>query len=69
VLNILGDGVDNISEEPNTVRDRAVATGITVNGVVVNGSPEVAGYYRNHIIGEHRALVLDVADQPRWSLL
>jgi hypothetical protein len=53
VLNILGDGVDNISEEPNTVRDREVATGITVNGVVVNGSPEVAGYYRNHIIGEH----------------
>jgi len=62
VLNILGDGVDNLNEQPDAARDRAVATGITVNGVVVNGSPEVVGYYRNHVIGGHGAFILDVAD-------
>jgi hypothetical protein len=62
VLNILGDGVDNLNEEPDVARDRAVASGITVNGVVINGSPEVVGYYRNHVIGGHGAFVLDVAD-------
>jgi Ca-activated chloride channel homolog len=62
VLNILGDGVDNLNEEPDAARDRAVAAGITVNGVVVNGSPEVIGYYRDHVIGGDGACVLDVAD-------
>jgi Ca-activated chloride channel homolog len=62
VLNILGDGVNNLGEEPDTARDRAVAAGITVNGVVVNGSPEVVGYYRDHVIGGHGAFVLDVTD-------
>jgi Ca-activated chloride channel family protein len=62
VLNILGDGIDNLNEQPDAARDRAVATGMTVNGVVVNGSPEVVGYYRNHVIGGHGAFVLDVAD-------
>jgi len=38
-----------------------VAAGITVNGVV-NDSPEVVGYYRNHVIGGVGAFVLDVAD-------
>jgi Ca-activated chloride channel homolog len=62
VLNIIGDGVDNLAEEPDAARDRAVAAGITVNGVVVNASPAVVGYYRNHVIGGHGAFVLDVAD-------
>jgi Ca-activated chloride channel homolog len=62
VLNILGDGVDNLGEEPDTARDWAVAAGITVNGVVINGSPEFVGYYRNHVIGGVGAFVLDVAD-------
>ncbi len=62
VLNILGDGVDNLNEGPEAARDRAVAAGITVNGVVVNGGLEIVGYYRNHVIGGHGAFVLDVAD-------
>jgi Ca-activated chloride channel homolog len=62
VLNILGDGIDNLNEQPDAARDRAVATGMTVNGVVVNGSPEVVGYYRDHVIGGHGTFILDVAD-------
>jgi Ca-activated chloride channel homolog len=62
VLNILGDGVDKLNKQPDAARDRAVATGITVKGVVVNGSPGVVGYYRNHVIGGDGAFVLDVAD-------
>ena len=62
VLNILGDGVDNLNKQPDAARDRPVATGITVNDVVVNGSLEVVGYYRDHVIGGHGAFVLDVTD-------
>ena len=62
VLNILSDGVDTLGEEPDAARDRAVAAGMTVNGVVINGSPEVISYYRNHVVGGHGAFVLVVAD-------
>jgi Ca-activated chloride channel family protein len=62
VLNILEDEIDKLNEQPDAARDRAVATRIMVNDVVVNGSPAVVGYYRDHVIGGHGAFVLDVAD-------
>ena len=55
-------GVDNLGEEPDAARDRAVAAGITVNGVVVNGDPQVVGYYQDHVIDGKGAFVLEVAD-------
>jgi hypothetical protein len=62
VLNIVGDGVDNFGEDSDTARDQAVAAGITVNGVVVGGSPEVVGHYRDHVIGGDGAFVMDISD-------
>jgi len=62
VLNIVGDGVDNFGEESDAARDRAVAAGITVNGVVIGGSPEVVGHYRDHVIDGDGAFVMDIAD-------
>jgi Protein of unknown function (DUF1194) len=62
VLNIVGDGVDNFGEGSAAARDQAVAAGITVNGVVIGGSPEVVSYYRDHVIGGDGAFVMDIAD-------
>ena len=62
VLNIVGDDVDNFGKDSDAARDRAVAAGITVNGVVINGSPDVVGYYRDHVIGGDGAFVMDIAD-------
>ena len=62
VLNIVGDGVDNFGEDPDAARDRAVAAGITVNGVVINGNPDVVSHYRDHVIGGDAAFVMDIAD-------
>ena len=62
VLNIVGDGVDNFGEDPDAARDRAVAVGITVNGIVINGNPDVVSHYRNHVIGGDAAFVMNIAD-------
>jgi hypothetical protein len=62
VLNILGEGVDNFGEYSDAAREQAVAAGITVNGVIINGNPDVVGHYRDHVIGGHGAFVMDIAD-------
>jgi hypothetical protein len=62
VLNILGEGVDNFGEDSDAAREQAVAAGITVNGVIINGNPDVVGHYRDHVIGGHGAFVMDIAD-------
>jgi Protein of unknown function (DUF1194) len=33
-----------------------------VNGVVIGGSPDVVGHYRDHVIGGDGAFVMDIAD-------
>ena len=62
VLNIVGDGVDNFGKDSDAARDQAVAAGITVNGVVIGGSPDVVGHYRDHVIGGDGAFVMDISD-------
>ena len=37
VLNIVGNGVDNVGEGPERARDLALAAGVTVNGLVIGG--------------------------------
>jgi hypothetical protein len=62
VLNIVGDGIDNFGEGFAAARDRAVAAGITVNGVGIGGSSEVVTYYRDYVIGGDGAFIMDIAD-------
>lgn len=63
IVNIIGNGEDNVGEDPQRVRDGLVARGITINGVVVGGDPAVVSYYRNQVIGGRTAFVLS-ADKP-----
>ena len=58
VIDISGDGINNDGPPANVLRDRAVATGITINGLpIVELDPGLAAYYRTHVIGGPDAFV------------
>jgi hypothetical protein len=63
VLNIIGNGQDNVGEDALHARDALVASGISINGVVTGGDPNVLNYYRDSVIGGPMAFVLP-ADEP-----
>jgi hypothetical protein len=47
-----GDGMDNEGGDAAAARDRAIARGITVNGLpILNGSALLLDYYRDQVIG------------------
>jgi len=58
VVNIVGNGEDNVAETPNLARDALVRDGVTINGVVVGGDPAVMAYYRANVIGGKNRFVL-----------
>jgi hypothetical protein len=71
VIDVSGDGPNNEGPPPQPARDRAVEEGITINGLAIEGDPDVAlvlgpgatlaGYYRNAVIGGRGAFVLAAA--------
>jgi hypothetical protein len=58
LANIVGNGEDNVGEDPSRARAALLAAGATINGVVVGGDPAVLNYYRNQVIGGRTAFVL-----------
>ena len=60
VINIVGDGEDNVGEDAELARDRVVKTGAIVNGVVIGNDLGMVDYYRNHAIGGRGAFVMSV---------
>src|SRR5262245_43916337 len=63
IIDVSGDGETNWGPLPDRVRDRAVAAGVTVNGLaIVNEQPALAEYYRVHVIGGAGAFVVTAAD-------
>ncbi len=60
VLNIIGNGEDNVGEDPRRARDGLVAKGVTINGVVLGNNPALVEYYRQQIIGGPAAFVMPV---------
>lgn len=58
VLNVIGNGWDNVGEGPQRARDRIVAAGATVNGVVLGYDPVLMDYYRSTVIGGPGAFLL-----------
>ena len=63
IVNIVGNGRDNVGESPRWSRDALVARGTTINGVVIGGDEKIAEYYRREVIGGPTAFVL-AADTP-----
>jgi Ca-activated chloride channel homolog len=62
VINVIGNGWDNVGEGPRAARDRVIATGGTINGVVLGFDPVLMSYYRGNVIGGPSAFLLSVSD-------
>ena len=61
VIDISGDGPENVVASPQTMRDEAVAAGITVNGLAIeNEEPNLRQHYRDAVIGGPGAFVLPI---------
>ena len=61
-IDVSGDGRSNAGPLPTTLRDQALAVGVTVNGLaILNEQPFVDTYYKANVIGGPNAFVL-VAD-------
>lgn len=68
VVDVSGDGQANWGPDPDAVRDRAVADGITINALaVVNEQARLEDYYRAHVIGGSGAFVLSAADYTDYA--
>ena len=59
VIDISGDGPNNWGRQVNTVRDEAVAKGITINGLPILGSAtDLDKYYMNCVIGGPASFII-----------
>lgn len=61
VVNIVGNGWDNVGEGPRSARDRFLARSGTINGVVLGFDPVLMDYYRSNVIGGPGAFLLAAA--------
>ena len=69
VIDVSGDGRANQGAHPAKLRDRAVALGITINGLaILNEDLAVAEYYRAHVIGGTGAFVMTANDYESYAL-
>ncbi len=63
VIDVSGDGRTNQGIQPQTVRDAAVAQGITINGLaILNEDLSVGRHYLAHVIGGTGAFVMTAND-------
>jgi Protein of unknown function (DUF1194) len=60
VVNVCANGTDNVAEDPRAARDRAMAAGIVINGLVIGGKRGLASYFREHVQGGAASFVLEV---------
>jgi hypothetical protein len=62
IVNIIGNGEDNVGEDAAVARERFIARGGTVNGVVLGADPLVLDYYRQQVIGGPGAFVISTGE-------
>ncbi len=59
VIDVSGDGRSDLLVPTTAARDRAVARGVAINGLVIlNNEPHLDRYYRENVIGGAAAFVL-----------
>jgi hypothetical protein len=63
VVNVCANGTDNVADDPRAARDRAMAAGIVINGLVIGGKRGLTSYFREQVQGGAGSFVLEVA-QP-----
>lgn len=63
VIDLAGDGRSTDGAYPGPERDKSVAMGVTINGLVIlNEEPYLDEYYRRTVIGGPGAFVMSIAD-------
>jgi hypothetical protein len=62
IINIIGNGIDNVGDGSPPSRDRLVAQGITINGVTLGHDRSVYEYFKREVIGGPTAFVLPATD-------
>ena len=68
VVDISGDGKNNVNESPEAARDDAVVAGLTVNGLaIINETPDLTTYYRETVIGGPGAFVITANDYDDYA--
>ncbi|WP_262272113.1 DUF1194 domain-containing protein [Microvirga yunnanensis] len=60
VINIIGNGPDNVNEDPLAARDVAFGLGFTINGVVLGNDPDVIDNFRQDVAGGPASFVTHV---------
>ena len=67
VVDISGDGENNVNTPPQAARDAAVRAGITVNGLaIVNEAAGLVTYYEQNVIGGPGAFVVKANDYEAY---
>lgn len=69
IVNIVGNGEDNVAEDAQVARDRSVEQGIVVNGVVLGSDPALLDYYRQQVVGGPGAFVLSARNPAAMAEL
>lgn len=65
VIDVVGNGYNNVGLLPEIARDRVVGEGITINGLVIlDDVPWLGTYFAEHVIGGSGAFVQSVDE---WS--
>lgn len=68
VIDVSGDGQNNMGVGPEIVRDRAVALGVTVNGLaILDEEPQLDRYYVANVIGGAGAFLEIAKDFDTFS--
>ena len=68
VIDVSGDGILNQGPPIEPARQRAIADGITINGLaIVNEEPNLTAYYRANVIGGSRAFVMTALDYSDFA--
>ncbi len=68
VIDIAGDGTNNVNDSAEFERERVVKAGTTINALAIAPTTsELAGYYRNKVIGGAGAFVETAADYSAFE--
>ena len=62
ILNIVGNGIDNVGAGPRQARDRLVAQGIVINAVALGYDRAIFEYFHQEVIGGETSFVLRAND-------
>lgn len=68
VIDVSGDGANNSGDLADRARDRAVARGVTINGLPILAEEQgIEPYYREHVIGGPDAFLVVAADYAAFA--